>query len=128
LLYLHPTVADTTSPATDTAMINHEIADTKFVQNFTLAGSGTGFISFLVVGLVPALYFGGFAGLILAGGIFGTPVPQTLLAQGLVAFGMVLGVLAVGSLFLVSGAFAGAMAGWLGLSLRGVENKAPASE
>ncbi len=95
------------------------VTSTKIMSTTTLAGTAVGFVSFLIVGLVPALYFGGFAGLILAGGLFGAPVPQTLLAQGLVIFGMVLGVLAVGAMFLVGGAFLGSMLGWLGLAATG---------
>jgi hypothetical protein len=45
---------------------------------------------------------------LLAGGIFGTPFPATLLVRALVVFGMVLGVVSVGSLFAVGGAAAGA--------------------
>jgi len=96
-----------------------ELAETRTMSATTLAGTAVGFLSFLILGLVPALYFGGFAGMVMAGGIFGTPVPATLLAQGLVVFGMVLGVLAVGALFLVGGAFAGSMVGWLALAVTG---------
>lgn len=85
----------------------------------TLSGTAVGFIGFMLVGLLPALYFGGFAGLVLAGGIFGAPVVPTLLSQGLVVFGMVLGVLAVGSLFLVAGAFLGSVIGWVALAVSG---------
>jgi len=51
--------------------------------------------------------------LLLAGGIFGTPVEATLLPRALIVFGMVLGVVAVGSLFAVLGAAAGAAVGAL---------------
>ncbi len=74
----------------------------------TLVGAGIGLALFLAVALLPALLYGGYAGLLLAGGIFGTPVTPTLLPRALIVFGMVLGALAVGSLFAVVGAVAGA--------------------
>jgi hypothetical protein len=59
------------------------------------------------------MLYGGYAGLLLAGGIFGTPVEPTMLPRALIVFGMVLGVVAVGSLFAVLGAAAGAAVGAL---------------
>ena len=60
-------------------------------------GAGIGLIAFLAVALLPALLYGGYAGVLLAGGIFG----------------MVLGVTAVAALFAVAGAAAGAAVGAL---------------
>ena len=74
----------------------------------TLIGAGVGLAVFLAVGLLPALLYGGYAGVLLAGGIFGTPVKATLLVRGLIIFGMVLGVVSVAGLFAVGGAAAGA--------------------
>lgn len=74
----------------------------------TLIGAGIGLASFLALALLPALLYGGYAGLLLAGGIVGTPVTATFLTRALVVFGMVLGVVGVGSLFAVLGAVAGA--------------------
>jgi hypothetical protein len=79
----------------------------------TLVGSGIGLALFLAVGLLPSMLYGGYAGLLLAGGIFGTPVEPTLLPRALIVFGMVMGVVAVGSLFAVVGAAAGAAVGAL---------------
>jgi len=77
-------------------------------KNYTLIGSAVGLASFLALGLLPALLYGGYAGVLLAGGIFGTPLQATLLVRALIVFGMVLGVVGVGSLFAVGGAVAGA--------------------
>ena len=74
----------------------------------TLVGAGIGLALFLAIALLPAMLYGGYAGLLLAGGIVGTPVHPTLLARALIVFGMVLGVVGVGSLFAVLGAVAGA--------------------
>ncbi len=74
----------------------------------TLIGAGVGLALFLAVGLLPSLLYGGYAGVLLAGGFVGTPVQATLFVRSLILFGMVLGVVGVGSLFAVGGAVAGA--------------------
>jgi hypothetical protein len=79
----------------------------------TLIGSGIALATFLAVGLLPSMLYGGYAGVLLAGGIFGMPVQATILARALIVFGMVLGVVGVGSLFAVVGAAAGAAVGAL---------------
>lgn len=76
-----------------------------------LVGAGIGLATFLAVALLPAMLYGGYAGVLLAGGIFGTPVNASLAARALIVFGMVLGVTAVGSLFAVAGAAVGAAVG-----------------
>ena len=76
-----------------------------------LVGAAVGLASFLAVALLPAILYGGYAGVLLAGGIFGTPLTANLAARALIVFGMVLGVTAVGSLFAVAGAAAGAAVG-----------------
>ena len=76
-----------------------------------LVGAGLGLATFLAVALLPALLYGGYAGVLLAGGIFGTPVAATIATRALIVFGMILGVAAVGSLFAVAGAAAGAAIG-----------------
>jgi hypothetical protein len=78
-----------------------------------LVGAGIGLAAFLAIGLLPSLLYGGYAGVLLAGGIFGTPVSASLAVRALIVFGMVLGVTAVGSLFAVAGAAAGAAVGVL---------------
>lgn len=79
----------------------------------SLIGAGIGLALFLAVALLPALLYGGYAGLLLAGGMVGTPVQATLFVRALVIFGMVLGVAGVGSLFAVMGAAVGAAVGAL---------------
>jgi hypothetical protein len=78
-----------------------------------LVGAGIALATFLAVALLPAVLYGGYAGVLLAGGIFGTPVAASFFARALIIFGMVLGVTAVGSLFAVAGAAAGAAVGAL---------------
>jgi hypothetical protein len=78
-----------------------------------IVGAVVGLIAFFVVALLPALLYGGYAGVLLAGGIFGTPLEPTFLVRALIVFGMVLGVTAIASLFAVGGAFVGAAIGAL---------------
>ena len=77
-------------------------------KHYTLIGSAIGLAVFLAIALLPSMLYGGYAGVLLAGGIFGTPVGATFLVRALIVFGMVLGVVGVGSLFAVAGAAAGA--------------------
>ena len=74
----------------------------------SLVGAGIGLAVFLAIALLPSLLYGGYAGVLLAGGIFGTPIKATFLVRALIVFGMVLGVTGVGALFAVGGAVAGA--------------------
>ncbi len=75
-------------------------------KTVAIAGAGIGFALFLGVGLLPSLMYGGYAGLLLAGGIFGTPVEPGILSRGLVVFGMALGVFGTAAVFSVAGAAA----------------------
>ena len=77
-------------------------------KNYTLIGAAIGLAVFLAIALLPALLYGGYAGVLLAGGIVGTPVTATFLVRALIVFGMVLGVTGIGSLFAVGGAAVGA--------------------
>ena len=77
-------------------------------KTFTLIGAAAALALFLAVALLPAMLYGGYAGVLLAGGIFGTPVTASFLARALIVFGMGLGVVGIGSLFLVGGAALGA--------------------
>ena len=82
-------------------------------KTYTMIGAAVGLTLFLAIALLPSLLYGGYAGVLLAGGIFGTPVKATLLVRALVVFGMVLSVTGVGALFAVGGAVAGAAVGVL---------------
>ena len=79
----------------------------------SLIGAGVGLAAFLAIALLPALLYGGYAGVLLAGGIFGTPVQATFMVRALIVFGMILGVVGVGALFAVGGAAIGAAVGAL---------------
>jgi hypothetical protein len=78
-----------------------------------VVGSIIALVAFGLVASIPAAMYGGYAGVLLAGGLFGTPLPQTFLVKAVIVFGSILGVVGVGSLFAVSGAAAGAAVGAL---------------
>ncbi|MCM2332807.1 MAG: hypothetical protein NDI82_02555 [Anaeromyxobacteraceae bacterium] len=90
----------------------------------SLVGAGVGLALFLAIALLPSILYGGYAGLLLAGGIVGTPVQPTFLVRGLIVFGMVLGVTGIASLFAVLGAVAGAAVG----ALAGAASRKPAAQ
>jgi hypothetical protein len=86
-------------------------------KTVALAGAAVGFALFLGIGLLPSLMYGGYAGLLLATGIFGAPVHPGILPSGLVVFGMVLGVFGTAALFTVAGAAAGSLVGHIASSV-----------
>jgi hypothetical protein len=88
-------------------------------KHYTMIGAGIGLALFLLLGLLPSLRYGGYAGVLLAGGIVGTTTQATLLSRALALFGMVLGVVGVSGLFAVSGAAAGAAVSVLAGALPG---------
>ncbi|MBI5067957.1 MAG: hypothetical protein HZB56_06930 [Deltaproteobacteria bacterium] len=77
-------------------------------RTFPIVGAGFGIAAFLAIGLLPSLVYGGYAGIVLAGALFGTPVASTLAVRILAIVGMVMGVVGVGALFAVGGAALGA--------------------
>ena len=90
----------------------------------SLLGAGIGLVLFLAIALLPSVLYGGYAGLLLAGGIVGTPVQPTLLVRALVVFGMGLGVVGIASLFAVMGAVAGVAVG----ALTGAASRKPVAQ
>jgi len=82
-----------------------------------VAGAAVGIALFFAVGLLPAVLYGGYAGLLLATGIFGAPLPAHLFARGLVAFGSLLGVLGTAAVFAVIGAAAASALGHIVASI-----------
>ncbi len=113
---LHLPVPGWRNDATPDTRKGHAMTtNTSKPQNkiFALVGAGIGLAAFLAIALLPAILYGGYAGLLLAGGIVGTPVQATFLVRALIVFGMVLGVTGVASLFAVLGAMAGVAVGAL---------------
>ncbi len=79
----------------------------RMMMRFTFTGSAAGFVSFVLVGAVPGLLYGGYLGLMMSGALFGTPVEATLIAKVITGGGMLLGLLASLFFFLVLGAIVG---------------------
>lgn len=75
---------------------------------YTMIGAALGLALFLGVAMLPAALYGGYAGVLIAGGIFGTPLAPSFLVKTLIIGGMILGTIGVGALFTVAGAVAGA--------------------
>jgi hypothetical protein len=71
---------------------------------FTFIGGIIGLVTFLVIGLLPSLLYGGYAGVILGSAIFGAPIHENILAQATVVLGVISGVLAIGGVFVLGGA------------------------
>ena len=84
---------------------------TRTPYRLAMAGAGFGLAIFAVFGLQPGAYIGGMLGVNVAGLIWGAPVLPTLAARAAVAAGMLLSVLATGTLFTMSGASIGWLAG-----------------
>ena len=70
----------------------------------TFIGGMIGLVTFLIVGLLPSLLYGGYAGVILGSAIFGTPIHENIFAQATVVLGVISGVLAIGGVFVLGGA------------------------
>jgi len=77
-------------------------------KTYSIIGAAVGMALFLGLGLLPAALYGGYAGVLLAGGIFGSPLAPTFFVRALIMGGMVLGTIGVAALFTVAGAVAGA--------------------
>jgi hypothetical protein len=82
-------------------------------RTFALVGAGVGLVAFLAVGLLPTILYGGYAGVILAGALAGTPVEASFAVRALIVAGMVLGVTLVAAMFAAAGAAAGTAIGAL---------------
>lgn len=80
-------------------------------SNASYLGAATAFVLFLVTGLVPALVYGGYMGLMLSGVLFGHESSELLATRLVTGGGMLLGTIATLFLYVVAGAFVGNMIG-----------------
>jgi hypothetical protein len=69
-----------------------------------ILGAAAGLAVFLAVALLPSVVYGGYAGVMLAGAVSGTPIAATLATRAIIGAGMVLGVGLVAALFAAAGA------------------------
>ncbi len=72
----------------------------------SLVGAALGLAVFLAVGLVPAMLYGGYAGVALAAAVLGAPVAGGGIAGAFVVLGLGLGVVVTGAFFAAAGAAA----------------------
>ncbi len=77
----------------------------------TFFGAGIAFVAFLLTGAMPAVVYGGYTGLILSNIFFGSVETALTASRWMTGAGMVVGVLATLSLYLVIGAGLGAAVG-----------------
>lgn len=92
---------------TETKTQNSSTETNHGERTFAFGGGIIGLLAFLVVGLLPSLVYGGFAGAALAAGLLGHPVDASMMARGITIFGMVAGLLATAGVFVVVGAVVG---------------------
>ena len=76
-------------------------------KTFSITGAVVGFLLFIVFAMFPAFLYGGYAGVMLASGIFGQGVHPSFFVRALIIFGSVMAVIGVASLFTVAGAVIG---------------------
>jgi len=88
-----------------------EIMKKRIANRLSYLGAGIGLALFAIFGLLPGSFIGGVLGLNIAGSIFGLPVEPTVLARVVIVMGMLIGVLVTGTVFIVSGAVIGWLAG-----------------
>jgi len=85
-------------------MASERLGRRSKANNITFVGGIVGLLTYLVIGLLPSLLYGGYAGIILGTAIFGSPIHENVFAQATVALGVLSGVLAIGGVFVLGGA------------------------
>jgi hypothetical protein len=80
---------------------------------FSVVGAFVGLLAFLAAALLPAMMYGGVAGVRLATGVFGVPSAHPYGVNAFVVTGIVCSVTAIAALFAAMGAVAGASVGAL---------------
>ena len=74
----------------------------------TYIGTAVSFLTYLVLGAVPGILYGGYMGLVMSTALFGNAAEPSILARIVTGGGMALGLFASLFFFLVIGAFVGA--------------------
>ncbi len=73
----------------------------SYAKKGLYAGTGTGLILFLLVGMFPGSLIGGAVGLMISSALFGAPVEPTLIPRIILVLSMVTGVLTSAAVFVV---------------------------
>ncbi|MCL4475854.1 MAG: hypothetical protein M1508_06475 [Nitrospirae bacterium] len=82
------------------------------VRMGTKVGAVLGAIAFLVFGIIPGFYFGSYGTLVLLNHLFGGPLQATALVRIATAFGILIGIICVGSVTIIVGAIFGTVIGY----------------
>jgi len=85
----------------------------EMVRMGTKIGAALGAIAFLIFGLVPGFYFGSYGTLVVLKHLMGGPVEPTVLVRMIVAVGILLGIVCIGSVSIVVGSVLGTGLGYL---------------
>jgi len=75
-------------------------------------GAALGAVAFLVCGIIPGLYFGSYGTLILLDHLFGGPLQATAQVQVATALGILIGIVALGSVTVTVGSILGTVVGY----------------
>ena len=98
------------------------------VRMGTKVGAVLGAIAFLVFGIIPGFYFGSYGTLVLLNHLFGGPLQATALVRIATAFGILIGIICVGSVTIIVGAIFGTVIGYAMEALTSVVRKEIPSE
>jgi hypothetical protein len=79
----------------------------------TKIGALLGGIVFLVFGIIPGFYFGSYGTLVLLNNLFGGPLEATAMVRIATAFGILIGIVCVGSVTIIVGAIFGTVMGYV---------------
>lgn len=77
----------------------------------TYTGALIGFLVFLAIGAIPGLLYGGYMGLTMLAALTSSPIEPTIIAKVMTGGGMLIGLLASVSFFVVIGSLIGTVIG-----------------
>jgi hypothetical protein len=85
----------------------------EMVRMGTKIGAALGAVAFLVFGVIPGFFFGSYGTLVVLRHLMGGPVEPTVLVRMVMAVGIVLGIVCIGSVSIVAGSIAGTGLGYI---------------
>lgn len=85
----------------------------EMVRMGTKIGAAIGGLAFLVFGLVPGFYFGSYGSLMVIQHLMGSQVEPSVMVRMIVAVGILLGIVCIGSVSIVMGSILGTGLGYL---------------
>jgi hypothetical protein len=97
----------------------------EMVRMGTKIGATLGGIAFLIFGVLPGFFFGSYGTLLVLKHLVGGPVEPTVIVRMVVAVGILLGIVCIGSVSVVMGSILGTGIGYL---VEAVSSPVPAKE